>query len=104
MGMYTSAWIAYGAAVKTNRYGEDFDGQLGEHGVGYLEVGPIDRDVLYFTSYAESADLGNPQPIPADALHPAQCVHWAEQIRRAAEACGVELAAEPSWLLIADVS
>lgn len=102
MGIDTTAWIAYAAPVKGHQYGDDFDDQLSQHdGVGHLSAGDYDRDVLYFVTYAESADLGRPEAIPADALHPAQCLHWTEQIRRAAEACGVELAADPGWLLIA---
>jgi len=104
MGMYTSAWIAYGAAVKTHQPGEDFDVHLGKYGVGHLAVGPYDHDTLYFTTFAEDADLGSPSAIPAEALDPTQCARWTEQIRHAAAACAVELDGEPGWLLIADVS
>jgi hypothetical protein len=104
MGMYTSAWLAYGAPVKDHIDGEEFDGKLGKYDVEHLSAGHYDHGVLYFTTYAEDADLGRPVSIPADALHPAQCTHWDAKIRSAAKACGVELAGAPGWLLIADVS
>jgi len=105
MGMWTTAWLAYGATVQTDRDGEDFDTVLKQHdGVSHLSAGGFDNDRLYFVTYAEDADLGTPATLPADALDPAQCPHWDAQICLAAEACGVELDGEPGWLLIADVS
>ncbi|MFB7617807.1 hypothetical protein [Kitasatospora sp. NPDC056181] len=105
MGMYTSATLIYGTQIPDTSL-DELEERLGtlSNGVGYVTAGHYDHDKTYLAAFTESADLGKPEAITADRLHPAQCQHWDAHLREAATALGITDDIAPTWLLIADVS
>lgn len=110
MGMYQSAYLAYGiqipdtepdrleealAPLKTRTKGDDY--------VGYLHAGRYDREDTYLVTKTFEADLGEGLAVQPEQT-PEQYAAWNEHLGEAARALGLTEVPAASWLLIAHVS
>jgi hypothetical protein len=106
MGMFHSAYLAYGVRIPDTSE-DDLDAALrGTQGVSHLHAGGYDRDATYLVAddTCTNAALGKPQRIEPAAVDPAQCEAWNTQLAAAMKAVGFTPTVPPAWLLIADVS
>lgn len=103
MGMYHSAYFAYGFQIP------DVDPvQLEEadfpEGVGYLLAGSYDRDMTFLTTECKEADLGSYEQVTPQAASDEQRAEWDQALRTAAVRVGVTPQSEPGWFLVPDMS
>lgn len=103
MGIWTSAYVAYGVQIPDTDV-EMMEAGTYPAGVGYLHAGGYDREMTFITAYCESADIGDvqrfrPQDYTADTY-----AMWNAGIRDAAASIGVELTEDPGWFVVPDQS
>jgi hypothetical protein len=79
------------------------DADLREYeGVGYLFAGPYDNDMLFFGIFIQECELGETIQIDEHAQEIAPL--WKVLINRMAHDFGVELANQPTWFVVSDLS
>ncbi len=110
MGIQTSARLIYGIALPDDIE----DGQLDEvlasdpyfADLGHAWAGTWNGGTRYLTAYYQAANLGHPESIQPDALHPVQTDHWDARIRAAWGVLGRARAdmPTPSWFLAANAT
>lgn len=103
MGMYHSAYFAYGVRIP------DVDAEQLEEadfpqGVGYLLAGSYDRDMTFLTTACKEADLGSYEQVTPQVVTEEQRAEWDQALRAAAVRVGVEPQAEPGWFVVPDMS
>lgn len=103
MGMYHSAYFAYGIRVPDVDPERLEDADYPE-GVGYLMAGSYDRDMTFLTTKCDSADLGKFAQVKPEEFPAEQRASWDEALRTAATRLGVEPQTEPGWFLVPDMS
>ncbi len=105
MGMYHSAYFAYGIQIPDTDHEvleEKLKGIDGE--VGFLHAGDYDRDMTFLVTKCEEVSLGNYEVVTPQTATVAQYEAWGGQIREVAAALGLDEIPEPGWLLIPDLS
>ncbi|MFG2913319.1 hypothetical protein ACGF0D_10570 [Kitasatospora sp. NPDC048298] len=108
MGMQTSARLMYGIALPEEIEDTEVDDVINANpGLAELShawAGTWSGGTRYLVAYYACADLGRPETIPADELHPVQIVHWDARLRVAWEALGfvAEDMRTPVWILAAN--
>jgi hypothetical protein len=106
MGMFYSAYLAYGVRVPDtdpDRLEEALKGQPEGSDVGYLTAGNYDDDMTFLVTECTSADLGSVETVTPQQATPEQYAAWDAQLRAAATELGVKPLSEPGWLLIPDL-
>jgi hypothetical protein len=102
MGMYTSAYLAYGFPI------DDIDEDVLDRelkafkDVGHLSAGDYDHSGLYLVTQCDNADLGAPETVTIP--EPSTIAEWDATLNVAADALGITEHEPPAWILIADVS
>lgn len=110
MGMYTSAYFAYGIRIADTDpdrlegalSGLDQRGDKKDH-VGYLHAGKYDDDRTYLTTTCEEADLGKARQVHPEHATAEQYADWNHNLTEALGALGIADAPEPAWLVIPNV-
>jgi hypothetical protein len=107
MGMWTSAYLAYG--IEIPHTDEDtIDAKLNGTtvGVSHLNAGDYDHDKTYLVTACEDAELGTPATLDLGAHYTDDNPEgrWNQMLDHAVGVLGVTPLGEPGWLLIADVS
>ena len=111
MGYYTSAYVMYGAEVKTGRVHRTVDlvlesdqGReiLSKWDVGYAQAGPYDNDFLFLCRHFQEAEMGEYKTLAHPDTHSEQEDRYA--ILEAAKELGLSLAKDPAWLVVPDLS
>jgi hypothetical protein len=103
MGMYYSAYFAYGARIPEMDTDLIEDADLPQ-GVGYLLAGGYDRDMFFLTTQCKEVDLGQCARVTPNEATDEQRTAWDQALRASATELGVDLQSEPGWLVIPDLA
>lgn len=108
MGMWHTAYLAYGIQIPDTDP-DDLNDAIYEHkaefpDVGYLQVGPYDRDFTFLVTDCFSADLGGFQTVTPQRASAEQYDDWDRQLRVATAVLGIPGDFTPAWVLVADMS
>jgi hypothetical protein len=104
MGIYTSAYVAYGVQIPDTD-SETLEDATFPEGVGYLHAGGYDRNLTFLVTYCEAADLGDTHRFNPREVTDEQYAAWDESLRVTAYA--MEIGAtlhEPCWFVVPDQS
>ncbi len=107
MGTQTSARLLYGITLPHDIDDDQIDPVINANpylaDLGHTWAGHRSGGARYLVAYYRSADLGEPEAIPADELHPVQTDHWDARLRVAwAGLRGTEEMPKPGWFLAAN--
>lgn len=103
MGMYTSAYLAYGVRI-TDTDPDTLDRTIpGGTEVGHLHAGGYDRDMTFLVTKCTEAELGSSVAFGPSVFTAAQYEQWNAELSAAVQAVGAEAEHEPAWLLIPNV-
>lgn len=103
MGMYHSAYFAYGVRIPDIDPDRIEDADL-PTGVGYLLAGSYDRDMTFLTTQCKEVDLGQFANVTPNTATDEQRAAWDQALRTSAAELGVDLKSEPGWLVIPDAA
>jgi hypothetical protein len=103
MGMYHSAYFAYGIRIPDVEPDQLEEADLPE-GVGYLLAGSYDRDMTFLTTACKEADLGEFVQVTPQTVTEEQRAEWDQALRIAAVRVGVKAESEPGWFVVPDMS
>jgi hypothetical protein len=107
MGMYHSAYFAYGFQIPdtdSDVLEEALQGLPGDTHVGYLHAGNYDRDHTFLTTHCTEVDLGNHRKVKPEAFKASQIEAWNTALTEAAARLGVTSGFEPGWFVVPDLS
>ena len=104
MGMYHSAYFAYGVRIPDDTDPEELEGKLRGGSVGYLLAGHYDRDMSFLTTECKSVDLGSFEVVEPGSFSGEDFVAWDAALRDAAERLGVTPLTEPAFFVVPDMS
>lgn len=106
MGTQTSARLIYGVALPNEIDDDQIDPVINANpylaSLGHAWAGTWSGGTRYLVAYYACADLGHPESIPADELHPVQTDHWDARLRVAWGALSAEEMPKPGWILAAN--
>lgn len=104
MGMYHSAYFAYGVRIPDGADIEELEDGLRGGSVGYLTAGNYDRDMAFLVTECSSVDLGEFKSVFPESFLRAERDGWDAALRKAAEQLGVTPLTEPAWFFVPDLS
>ena len=100
MGIFHSAYLAYGIQIPDTPE-DELDAKIpGGTEVGHLRAGAYDREMTFLVTECSEADLGEACTVNPDRATPDQYVTWDRDLRAAAKALSLTDIPEPTWLLI----
>ncbi|MFJ1647946.1 hypothetical protein [Streptomyces sp. NPDC088258] len=102
MGMYTSAYLAYGIQIVDTEPGILEEANLGA-GVSFLYAGRYDNDMTFLVTEWHNVDLGSSKALSPQYFADGQYAVWDELLKKAAGALDLSHVHQPAWLVIADV-
>jgi hypothetical protein len=104
MGMYHSAFLAYGFQIPDTDE-EEMDRKIPSGtDVGHLRAGAYDREMTFLVTACDDADLGKAETVTPQDTTPEQYETWNADLKAAAAALSISDTPVPSWLLIPDMS
>jgi hypothetical protein len=108
MGIQTSARLIYGVPLPNEIDDDQIDPVINANpylsDLGHAWVGHWSGGTRYLVAYYRSADLGEPEAIPADELHPIQTDYWDARLRVAWGALTGDEMPKPGWYLAANAT
>lgn len=107
MGMYHSAYFAYGFQIPAT------DGDVLEEAlkdqpegprVGYLHAGNYDRDTTFLVTECTEVNLGDHRKVKPESFEAPEIEAWNTALTAAAARLGVHAGFEPGWFVVPDMS